>query len=85
MRSPDFVKFVESEMIGVAYPAINDGSLKQGLVPLPPITEQHRIVARVNELMALCDGLEAQLAKAQGHGQSLLGSLVHHVVGLPVK
>jgi len=40
--------------------AINTDTLKQQPIPLPPLPEQKRIVAKVDELMALCDRLEAQ-------------------------
>ena len=40
--------------------AVNTDTLKQQTIPLPPLAEQKRIVAKVNELMALCDRLEAQ-------------------------
>ena len=48
----------------------------QFLVPLPPIDEQHRIVAKLDELMALCDRLETSLATADDTRCCLLGALL---------
>jgi type I restriction enzyme S subunit len=43
---------------------------------LPPLPEQHRIVAKVDELMALCDRLQADLATAREHRARLADTLV---------
>ena len=76
-RSPIFVSYVESVQMGIAYPAINDGQFFSGLLPLPPLAEQHRIVAKVDELMALCDQLENQHNNAaEAHEK-----LVTHLLG----
>ncbi|MDR6262074.1 type I restriction enzyme S subunit [Klebsiella sp. SORGH_AS 826] len=61
LRSPIFVMYVESVQTGMAYPAISDEKFYSGVVPLPPTEEQSRIVAKVDELMALCDKLDEQL------------------------
>ena len=65
LRSPFMVTRVEEEMRGQAYPAINDSDFARLPFPLPPLAEQHRIVAKVNELMALCDRLEAARAERE--------------------
>lgn len=47
-------------------------------IPLPPLAEQHRIVAKVDELMTLCDQLEASLTTDEQARSSLLEAVLHH-------
>ena len=49
-------------------------------IPVPPLREQHRIVAKVDELMALCDRLEAQLTTIQTQSRRLLESTLHQAL-----
>ena len=65
--------------------AISQASLNQGQVsllpmPLPPKEEQHRIVAKVNELIALCDTLKARLNEAQNTQAQLADAVVEQAV-----
>ena len=65
---------------GAGQPNVNGQTLGKMLVPLPPLAEQHRIVAKVNELMALCDRLEASLATADTTRARLLEALLHEAL-----
>jgi len=49
-------------------------------LPLPPLAEQKRIVAKVDELMALCDRLEANLTAGEDARSRLLDVLLHEAL-----
>jgi type I restriction enzyme S subunit len=49
-------------------------------IPLPPLAEQHRIVAKVDELMTLCDQLEAQLTATEADSRHLLEAVLHEAL-----
>ncbi|EFM89401.1 type I restriction-modification system subunit S [Actinobacillus pleuropneumoniae] len=51
LLSPVFTDFVNQEMVGVAYPAINDDKLYNLPIAIPPLNEQKRIVAKIEELL----------------------------------
>lgn len=59
---------------------LNSESISALLLPLPPLAEQHRIVAKVDELMALCDQLEQQHSTAQEAYEILVSQLLATLV-----
>ena len=59
---------------------VNGSKLRNMMIPLPPLAEQNRIVAKVDELMAVCDRLEAQLTTAQTESSLLLEAVLHNAL-----
>ena len=49
-------------------------------IPFPPLAEQHRILAKVDALMALCDRLESALRKTDTTRARLLDALIHEAL-----
>ncbi len=54
----------------------NGTKLASTIVPVPPLAEQRRIVAKVDQLMALVDQLESQLAASRATAANLLEALL---------
>lgn len=54
----------------------NGTKLKNILIPLPPLNEQKRIVAKLDQLMSLCDRLEEQLEQSSKAVEQLLQSVL---------
>ncbi|EGW23641.1 restriction endonuclease subunit S [Methylobacter tundripaludum] len=56
------------------------GDLDEMVIPLPPLAEQHRIVAKVDELMALCDQLKTRITEANQLQQKLADVVVERAI-----
>ena len=67
---------------GAGKPGLNLDGIRSVEVPVPPLAEQHRIVAKVDELMALCDRLEASLATGDDTRRRLLDALLAEALSL---
>jgi type I restriction enzyme S subunit len=63
LMSPMLQNLILLKATGMTAKGIKAAKLKFILVPIPPIEEQHRIVAKVDQLMSLCDELEARQQK----------------------
>jgi type I restriction enzyme S subunit len=66
---------------GVAHQKVSLKRFRNTWLPLPPIAEQKRIVAKVDQLMKLCDELEAKLLSAEAYAGKLVGAVVAEIVG----
>jgi type I restriction enzyme S subunit len=78
--APFCQSWMVGETKGVALQGVNVGDFRRMPIPLPPLAEQHRIVAKVDALMALCDQLEASLTTATTTPRKLLNALMHEVL-----
>ena len=57
--SPHYQNVIDDVQVGVSREGLSMQGLKQFAMLIPPLAEQQRIVAKVDEPMALCDTLEA--------------------------
>jgi type I restriction enzyme S subunit len=81
LKRPDFLAYVGEKSYGMKMPRLGTEDGRLATLPLAPEAEQHRIVAKIDELMALCDQLEAEQADSESAQtklvETLLGTLTH--------
>ena len=75
-QSPAYWKHIEQVNTGTGQPKINKTEYKNCKIPLPSHSEQLRIVAKVAELMAICDQLEHQQETSISAHQTLVQTLL---------
>jgi type I restriction enzyme S subunit len=79
-NSPTAIDFMLGSRVITAQPNMSLTDARAFPLPLPPLAEQHRIVAKVDALMALCDQLEASLTAASATRRRLLDALLHEAL-----
>ncbi|MGQ3041391.1 MAG: restriction endonuclease subunit S [Brevundimonas sp.] len=64
----------------LAQPTLNIGLIRLAPTPVPPLAEQKRIVAKLDELMGLCEALRARIADTEQTRKHLADAVVERVV-----
>jgi len=80
MAAPLFYDEMRAGMTGVAITRVTLAKLNDAIIPLPPIDEQHRIVAKVSELLTLCEQLKTCITQANQSKQKLADVMVEQAV-----
>jgi len=76
-----FYKQVEKYIRGAQYPAISDKDVKSIFIPLPPLQEQKRIVAKLDRLFGKIDQAIALHQQNIDEAEALMGSVLDEVFG----
>ena len=76
MTTPLYRDQAQASGKGIGINNLNKKALNNMLVPVPPEKEQHRIVQKVDELMALCDRLEQQTSDQLEAHETLVDTLL---------
>ena len=79
LRRPDFVDYVTRLGQGTKMPRLRTEDAAIAPFPLPPLAEQHRIVTKVDELMGLCNQLEAVRGKRETTRDRLAAASLAHL------
>jgi type I restriction enzyme, S subunit len=64
----------QGKSVGIAIPGIGRDDVLNTVLALPPLAEQHRIVARVEQLRSLCAGLRERLQLSRATQSRLSGA-----------
>jgi type I restriction enzyme S subunit len=79
LASPVVQNLIDAIQVGATREALTKAMIEQFEIPVPSLAEQHRIVAKVDQLMALVDELERQQAASREKASNLLDAIVHEM------
>ncbi len=80
IESPGFLSYALKNATGSTIKNLGLKAMNNLPVALPPLAEQHRIVAKVDELMILCDALKARIQDTQSTQVHLADAVIKQAV-----
>ncbi|MBF0103135.1 MAG: restriction endonuclease subunit S [Desulfobacterales bacterium] len=74
LNSPSSRRYFQREAFGTqkSMPKINQYTVNNVMIPIPPCNEQHRIVSKLDQLMSMCDELEQSIQQGKTTANYLL-------------
>jgi type I restriction enzyme S subunit len=83
LASPLVQRMIDDVQVGATRQALTKAMIEAFEIPLPTLGEQKRIVAKVDELMGLCDRLEAQQQERETRRATLAQAALARFAGAP--
>jgi type I restriction enzyme S subunit len=82
LKSSLVYKQAKEKATGIAQKTVSLTTLRNIITPIPPITEQMRIIEKVKILLDFCDTLQKQLARSRNVAEQLAQSIVESITGI---
>jgi Restriction endonuclease S subunits len=76
LRSKIFQTIAWERSSSTTIAILNKGKWEDIVIPIPPIAEQKRIVAKVDQLIHLCDELETRLNQSKKDSEMLMQAVL---------
>jgi len=83
MRSGFYYDETRKGMYGVAITRVTLSKIQQSIIPLPPLAEQHRIVAKLEQLLGHCDALEQRIRESRRLAEQLFATALREALAPP--
>lgn len=80
VQSPGFIRDMSAEQRGVSYPAVTSAQVRAMPIPVPPVAEQERIVATIEESFSSIDAALVSLVRAERRLQHMTATVLQAAI-----
>ena len=80
LKRNDFLIYVNGVTKGMKMPRLGTNEGELAIIPLPPLSEQQRIVTKLEQLMAYCDQLETSIKESKQQNEKLLQQVLREAL-----